>query len=223
MGGISRVGLAIPIATTKILARTAIARVALAIPGRATGKFVVAAEFSFRPIAARGVRSLLTAALAWRIWPLVAEFLVGKARGRTALSALAARRAVVAVIVRAIAPRRVGPLFAIAAGTVIPVEARRTWRVSVVAARRSAFAFAGVRFACARIGLLAKRLGVIAPAGIRAFFALTLAGKTAFGEFLFRSPRSAGAALAAGRPIAPAAGIVVFVVIAGHQRSLVCR
>src|SRR5258708_36325206 len=105
MGGISRVGLAIPIATTKILARTAIARVALAIPGRATGKFVVAAEFSFRPIAARGVRSLLTAALAWRIWPLVAEFLVGIACGRTALSALATRRAVVAVVFRSLATR----------------------------------------------------------------------------------------------------------------------
>ena len=67
------------VAAAEILARTPVARVALAIPGCATGKFLVAAEFSLGPIAARCVGSLFTPALARRIWPLVAEFLVGKA------------------------------------------------------------------------------------------------------------------------------------------------
>ena len=44
-----------------------------------------------------------------------------------------------------------------------------------------------------------------------------LAAKAALGEFLLRTPRRPGTALATGGAITPAAGIVVFIVVAGHE------
>jgi hypothetical protein len=52
-----------------------------------------------------------------------------------------------------------------------------------------------------------------------ALVTVTLSPKAALGEFLLRPPRRPGAALAAGRAITPAAGIVVFIAVAGHERS----
>jgi hypothetical protein len=47
-----------------------------------------------------------------------------------------------------------------------------------------------------------------------------LASEAALGELLFRASGSAGTALAARRPVTPAAtGIVVFIVVAGHEQS----
>ena len=88
-----------------------------------------------------------------------------------------------------------------------------------------AIALAGVRFSTAGIRLLAERFCAVGLPGIGtplavALVTVALAGKPALGEFLLRPPRRSRAALAAGGPIAPAAGIVVFVVIAGHECSL---
>jgi hypothetical protein len=46
-----------------------------------------------------------------------------------------------------------------------------------------------------------------------------LAGKAALGELLLGPPRCAGTALATRRTVTPAAGIVVFIVVAGHEGS----
>jgi hypothetical protein len=62
----------------------------------------------------------------------------------------------------------------------------------------------------------AARRTVIAVAGIRALFALALA-KSPLGKLLLRPASGAGAALAAKWTVTPAAGIVVFVVVAGHE------
>src|ERR1019366_7173480 len=179
------------------------------------------------------VGSLLATTITRGIRLFVTELLVGETRGRAGIAARGIRALFTAVIIsRAkILPR--SAIRPIALGTAIPVEARRTPSVFIEAARsivvitagRRAFAFAGVRFARAGIGLLAIRFGTIGFAGVRALVAVALAGqvlagKTTFGEFLLGPAGCAGAALAAGRPITPAArGIVVFIVIAGHVWS----
>src|SRR4051794_8965356 len=113
-----------------------------------------------RPVAARRIGPLLTAAVSWGVRLPVAELLLCKARRRTALSA---RRPVVTAMVRAIAARGVRALFAFAPGTVIPVEARRAIGERPVAARtrsirvipaRGTVTLAGVRLAGIRIRLL---------------------------------------------------------------------
>jgi len=131
---------------------------------------------------------------------LSAEFLVLEARGRTAFST-----------------RRVRTLFA---ATVVARGIGALLAAAVVAA---ALAFAGIGFARARIRLLGIRSLAVGLAGVRALLTLALAGKTALGEFLLRSPRGAGAPFTAGWTVAPAAGIVVFIVIAGHEWSLVYK
>ena len=131
----------------------------------------------------------------------------------------------------------------ITCGTILAVETSRTITGVAVAiagkrpiaarARRTiiAIALAGVRFSAAGVRLLAERLGALGFPGIGTPLAVafTLAGKPALGEFLLRPPRRPGAAfataalraaLAAARPVAPAAGIVVFVAVAGHEWSL---
>src|SRR6266851_2913635 len=182
----------------EILARAAIPPVALAIR-RAAREFLVAAKFSLRTIAARPVAvlakafaarrvgSLLTAAFPRCIRFLVAEFPVSELPGRTLVAAVVAAR------------------------TIIPVEALRTRRVAIItarsvsiAARRRAFAFAGIGFARARIGLLAigfaaVGLGGIGLAsvglgGVGPLLAVALAGEIALGEFLVGPARRAGAA-----------------------------
>ncbi len=213
---------------------------ARATVGSATGEFLVAAKFSLRPVAetfaARGIGPLFAITFARRIRLLVAELPVGKPRGRAGVVAITARRAVVAVEVRAVAARRVRALVAatvfarfertLLAVAVIAIESRRPRRIAIIAARRTIFAIAGVGLATARIGLLAIGFRAVGLAGIGPALAVPLvavafAGKTALGEFLLRPARGAGTALAAGRAVTPAAGIVVFIVIAGHEWSLV--
>jgi hypothetical protein len=96
---------------------------------------------------------------------------------------------------------------AIAAGAVIAVDPRL---VAEIAARSVAVVAATRR----------------APLAKGALVAIALSGKilgpeAALGKLLLRSPRGAGAAfvasLAAARPVTPAAGVVVFVVVAGHE------
>ena len=145
----------------------------------------------------------------------------GRASPRSPRACRGASRRHAAVRIIPIEPLRTIAKRPIAAGTrSVPVEAAR--RIVVVTARGCAFAFAGVRFAGTRIRFLVVGSGALGLAGIGAPFAvalvaLALAGETALGELLLGSPRDAGTALAAGRPITPAAGIVVFVVIAGHE------
>ena len=187
--------------------------------------------------AARGIGPLFTVAVARRVRLFIAEFSVGRSRGRAGVVAVAT------IEVRPVAARRVRALVAatvfarlertllavaviarpkilprptvaavalairtIASGTVVAIESRRPRRVAKIPARRTIVTIAGVRLAPARIGLLA--IG---------FVAVAFAGKAALGEFLLRSTRCAGAALAAGRAVTPAAGIVVFIIIAGHE------
>jgi len=151
---------------------------------------------------------------------------------------------VVAIEIRAIAARRVRALVAatiftrlegtpfavVTAGRTAgkwPVAAR-AWRIAIIPARRTiiAVALAGIRLPIAGIRLLAERFCAIGFPGIGTPFpvAFALSGKSALGELLLRPPRRPGAALAAtlaaARPVTPAAGIVVFVVIAGHEWSL---
>src|ERR1700722_4487124 len=216
------------------LARTSVPRAAVAVPWCAAREFLVAAKFplgtiatgtiTIRPIAlrpgavlaeafaVRWVGPLLATPVPRRVRFFVAEFPVGETRGGPRVTAVGAGRAIVAVIVRAIAARRIRTLFTIATrGAVV-----------AVGARRRAVTFAGIGFARAGIRLLAKGFGAVGLAGIGAPFAVvTFAGKAALGEFLVGTAGGAGAALAAGGPITPAAGIVVFIVIAGHEWSLV--
>ncbi len=230
LAAIPRGALAIPAA--KILAWSAVRRTA-------RGKLLVAAEFPLRPIptrpiaiarrarriraicsravavlaetfAPRSIGPLRSAAFARRVGLLVAEFPVLKTGGRAGL---------ITVEIRAVAARGIGALFAavLAAGAVFAVEARRTGRVIPVTAGRCAVAFAGVSLAAARMRLLVIRSAALGLAGRGALLALALGRKTALGELLLGSARGAGAAFAASRPVTPAAGIVVFVVIAGHE------
>jgi len=112
----------------------------------------------------------------------------------------------VAVFAETFATRRVGSLLAtIVTGRVGPLVAEF---LLLEACRRSGFAALALRRT-----VIAIVFRAIAARRGRALVALTLAGETAFGEFLLRSTRCARAALGAGGPIAPA---VVFIVIAGH-------
>src|SRR6185437_2549689 len=93
-------------------------------------------------------------------------------------------------------PRVALAIPAVALRAVIPVETRRT--IAEIATRRTA---------------------ILALPGIGpAFAAIALVGEAALGEFLFGPPRRPRAAFAAAaRPITP--GIVVFIVVAGHERA----
>jgi hypothetical protein len=70
-----------------------------------------------------------------------------------------------------------------------------------------------------RVTVFAARRTILAFSRIRPPLALRLARKTAFGELLPRAPRNPRAALAAGRAVASAPGVVVFIIVAGHERS----
>jgi hypothetical protein len=230
------VALAIPrgafaIPATEILARTSVRCTArkllvaakLSLGTIATGTVTVTRRpctigaISLRPIsletiavlaetfAARGIGSFLATAVPRCVRFLVTEFPVGKSRGRAGIAAILARG---------------GALFA--ARRIIPVEARR-----------GALTLAGVGLARTRIGLFAIGLVTIRLDGIGTPLAIAFAGKATFGELLLRTPGGpraalaasgtaltlARAALAVARPITPAAGIIVFVVIAGHEGS----
>jgi hypothetical protein len=226
----------IPITIPRIA--TIIPRVAIAIPGVA-----IAIPSAFRTLAMPRRPRAVGAVSRWPITTRcigsffgtlsrgirlpVSEFSVLETSGRAGIAALT---------------RCVRALFAAAtvAGTLIPLETRRpiakrpiaarARRVTIIAARcigvpagRRAFALAGVVFARARIRLLAIGLRAIGLAGMGALFAIAFARKAALGEFLLGPAGGAGAPLAAEGTIVPAAGMVVFVVIAGHERSFGCR
>src|SRR5216683_2333571 len=198
MAAIPRVAVAIPVAVAKILARPPIRAAAEILArttvGRAARKLLVAAEFSRGPIAfprrPRTIRAVSPRAVA-----VLAKTLAARGVGALFTAAILAAGTVIALEVRAVAARRIGPLFAatVLAGTVV--------------------ALAGVRLAGARIGLFVIGPGALGPGGIRALLAFALALEIlagALGELLLGPPRGAGTALAAARPVTPAAGIVVF-------------
>jgi hypothetical protein len=115
---------------------------------------------------------------------------------------------------------------AIAAGSaIITVAARRT--VVAVKARPVATGFEGALFTIAITrGTIAERPiatgTVIAaePRPVATSLAIELfRTEAALGELLVRPPRFAGTALAAIGTVTPAAGIIVSVVIAGHERA----
>jgi hypothetical protein len=157
--------------------------------------------------AALRIGSLLAIALPRGVRLPVAEFPVLESSGRTGLAAvvvvaLGSRRSVITIPPRrAIATRL--EIALIIAPALVPVEPRRPRPVAVIAAR------------CALVVAAAWRT-VIAAAGIRALAALALA-EFALGELLLRPPRLARSALATERAVAPPAGSVVFIVVAGHE------
>jgi len=136
---------------------------------------------------------LTTAAISRRIRLPIAEFPVMKRRRRTLIP------------VETLRTIRSAPLVI------------RTRRIRIFVSRPKSFALTGIGLAGTRIGLLVRGFGGFGSAGIGALLALALAGETALGEFLLRPPRYPGTALAGRGPIAPAAAIVVFIVIAGHE------
>jgi len=167
------------------------------------------------------------------VWTLVGEFPVLEAAGRTRVVPFAPRRAIVTEMARAIAARLERPLPSpaiarrasgerpVATGTIVggtivaiamealgcPIIAKIAARgIVVAAARRTAFAVAAI----GPLGAVTLALEILAPQPALAKF---------LGEFLLRAPGAAGAALAASRPITPAAGIVVIIVVAGHEGS----
>jgi hypothetical protein len=184
-------------------------------------------------ITTRGIGPFFTS-FSRRIWTLVAATIVAGAKllARAAIGPVAtARRAVVFVetgrtrSVTIIATRSVT---LVAARSVTIIAARS---VAVVAARRRTLALPGIGLARSRIRFLAVGFGAVRLAGIGTLLAIrprrvwplvaiALAGKAALGEFLLWPPGDTGAALAAGGAITPAAvGVVVFIVVAGHEWS----
>jgi hypothetical protein len=217
-----RLGLPAIRTAAKILARITFCRIGVAIATATAEKFSFPLEFPFalRPVTlarrpssvwaipsrpttlllktviSRLVAPLLAAAVSRRIWFPVAGFPVVKTRSRTVISANTVRT--------------------IGAASLVVVGTRG---IGVFTSRRKTFALPRVGLAGSRMGLLLKSSCSIRFAGIGAFFPLALAGKTALGEFLLRTPGRPGTALAGRGPIAPAAAIVVFVVIAGHEQA----
>jgi hypothetical protein len=203
-----------------------------------------------KTFATRCVGSLLAAAFARGIWLPVAELSIGRTPGRTRIVAIPRaalaipippRRTVVAVETGTIAARlerallttatiftrlERTPLTIVATGRTAGIGpiTTRARSIAKVPPRRAvvAVALAGIRLSIAGIRLLAERLCAVGLPGIGTPLAVafTLSGESALGELLLRPPRRPGAALAAARPVPPAAGIVVFVGIAGHEWSL---
>jgi hypothetical protein len=109
----------------------------------------------------------------------------------------------------------------------VPETSGRTGLVPV-ATRRTVVA---VKLPWGPVTPVTARRGVIVPASQRAFSAkvalvtFALAGKIALvalvafsGKLPFPAPCGKGAVFAAARPITPAAGSVVFIVVAGHEK-----
>jgi hypothetical protein len=209
-----RLGFAARRPIAEILARP-IAELAIGEPSFAA----LAARRTISTIESRTVATIkLRAISAGLEVPLLATFTIKPRRARsvaefsvreTAFAALATRRTV-AVKLRAIATVEFRAISAgleiplLATGAIVAVEARRARPVAIVPAGRS-------------IVIPAAWRTVIAVAGIGALAAFALA-KPALGELFLRAAGGAGAALT-GRPITPAAGIVVFVAVAGHEGS----
>src|SRR5262249_49310642 len=145
--------------------------------------------------------------------------------GETPLGALAARRSLAAVEFRTISS------FELRTVASFELRAVATLKFGTVASRLEIPLLAALTIIAGeppptRPGaIVAPRLIIIATAAWRAaiaakvaLLAITLV-EAALGEFLLRPPGSTGAALAPGGPVTPAAGIVVFVLVAGHERS----
>jgi hypothetical protein len=159
---------------------------------------------------ARRVRSLLAGAILARakilvgftIWPVTTP---GSIPFEPRPVAFGAPRRCVVARTKIVARFMIGP---ITTPRGIPVEPRS---VTLAPTRRGAIALA--------------KWAAFTVAGKGALFAIALPGKilaseAALGELLFRASGSAGTALAARRPVTPAAtGIVVFIVVAGHEQS----
>jgi hypothetical protein len=109
------------------------------------------------------------------------------------------------------------PARLIRALVVTTIFARPERTFLTLAASRRSIGKPAITAPARRITVLAARRTIFAVAGIRTPLALRLAGEAALGEFLLRPPRNARAALAARRTVAPAPRIVVFIVIAGHE------
>jgi len=161
----------------------------------------------------------------------LAELFVGGSCGRTRIASILAHG--VRTLVRTILSRTkrltIRTVGTTATRAVILVEALRTIgkrpvatttrSIALFTSRRKAIAFAGIWFAGAGIGLLAIGSGALGLTSIDGLIGLAFAGKTAFGEFLLGSAGYPGSALAGRGPIAPAAAIIVFVFVAGHERG----
>ena len=207
----------------------------------AARKLFVAVEFSFRtpgkrPIAARTItipRPCIERAVASRPIAVLAEPFATRRVGpllatfSRRVSFLVAefpvletprRSRVITTAVRAIATRRVRAFFT------ATIFARPERTLLAVAASGRPVAIRPITAPTRCIAIFAARRAIVALSGIRAPFTVSLAAEAALGEFLLRPPRNTRAALATGRAVAPAAGIVVFIVVAGHERrSFRCR
>jgi hypothetical protein len=196
-------------------ARRTVGKLSLTTPSLTTSLGSRAFAAVAKTLAAGRIGSLLTVPVTRRVGLSLAELSLGGSRRRTGSAAIvtieprpvsARLESALLAVASARGPVRKRP---IATGALIPAETRlvaigAARSVTVVAtARRPALA----EGAPVAIGFAAKILAKI------------LAAKAAFGELLLRTSRCAGTALGAGRPIAPAAGIVVFVAVAGHERS----
>jgi hypothetical protein len=123
------------------------------------------------------------------------------------------RGAAVTVAFGSVATRRVRALVA------TTVFARPERAFPTVAASRRPVAIGSITAGPRCIAVIAARRTIVALSGIRTALTFGLTRKTALGKFLLRPPGSARAALAARRTVAPAPRVVVFVVVAGHERS----
>jgi hypothetical protein len=206
----------------------------------ATGKLLVAVEFSLgtpgerpiaagtvaipgpraeRPIAARTITVLAEALATWRVGPLLAilarcvRFLVAEFPFAKFPVLETRSRTRVTITVWTVAARRIGALVAAA----IFSWPERT--LLALAASRRPIGKRAITARPRRIAILAARWAIVALSSIGASLAFRLRRKTALGEFLLRPPRNARTAFAAGWTVAPAPGIVVFIVVAGHEGS----
>jgi hypothetical protein len=115
--------------------------------------------------------------------------------------------------VRAVPARRVR---AFVAATVFTRPERAFFTLT---ASRGAIRKRAITARTRRIAVVAARRTIVAVASVGAPFALSLGGEAALGEFLLRPPGNARAAFAARGTVAPTPGVVVFIVVAGHERS----
>ncbi|HEY4737005.1 MAG TPA: hypothetical protein VIH63_06390, partial [Xanthobacteraceae bacterium] len=127
------------------------------------------------------------------------------------------------LVVPTVAPAKLAIVAALLEFPVLETSGRT--RLVPVATRRTVVA---VKSPGGPVTPVTARRGVIVPASRRAFAAkvalvtFALAGKIALvafaGELPFPAPCGKGAVLAAATPITPAAGSVVFIVVAGHEK-----
>ena len=99
----------------------------------------------------------------------------------------------------------------------IVIAAVAAWRIRTFLAFAPGWTIGERSLAAGTVIPVEARWTVFAVAGIRAPLAVAFGFKSPLGEFLLRPAGGAGAAFSARRAITPAAGIVVFVIVAGHE------